>query len=47
MELMRTSMKASSFKMWRERVTGRKTKHLKLRGFVRTKAYAPGHYKIR
>lgn len=46
-ELMRTSMKASSFKMWRERVTGRKTKHLKLRGFFRTKAYAPGHYKIR
>lgn len=46
-ELMRASMKASSFKMWRERVTGRKTKHLKLRGFVRTKAYAPGHYKIR
>ena len=25
--LMRNRMKASSFKMWRERVTGRKTKH--------------------
>src|SRR5574344_443337 len=29
--LMRQNMKASSFKMWRERVTGRKTKHLQLR----------------
>ena len=46
-ELMRANMKASSFKMWRERVSGRKTKHLKLRGFSGTKAYAPGHYKIR
>ncbi|VWX34961.1 TIGR03643 family protein [Limnobacter sp. 130] len=46
-ELMRANMKASSFKMWRERVSGRKTKHLKLRGFAGTKAYAPGHYKIR
>ncbi|MDW5429295.1 TIGR03643 family protein, partial [Acinetobacter baumannii] len=26
--LMRQNMKPSSFKMWRERVTGRKTKHL-------------------
>ena len=25
--LMRQSMKPSSFKMWRKRVTGRKTKH--------------------
>jgi uncharacterized protein (TIGR03643 family) len=30
-KLMRTSMKASSFKMWRARVTGRKSKHLALR----------------
>ncbi len=30
-ELMRSNMKASSFKMWRERVTSRKTKHRKLR----------------
>jgi len=29
--LMRHHMKASSFKMWRERVDGRKTKHLALR----------------
>ena len=26
-ELMRQSLKASSFRMWRKRVSGRKTKH--------------------
>jgi uncharacterized protein (TIGR03643 family) len=31
--LMRQQMKASSFRMWRERVSGRKTKHLSKRGF--------------
>lgn len=31
--LMRKEMKPSSFKMWRERVQGRKTKHEKLRDF--------------
>lgn len=30
-ELMRKEMKRSSFKMWRARVQGRKTKHRKLR----------------
>jgi len=30
-KLMRTHMKHSSFKMWRKRVSGRTTKHLKLR----------------
>jgi uncharacterized protein (TIGR03643 family) len=30
-ELMRREMKASSFKMWRERVQGRATKHAKRR----------------
>lgn len=29
--IMRREMKASSFKMWRERVQGRATKHAKLR----------------
>jgi len=28
-KLMRANMKESSFKMWRERVKGRKTKHAK------------------
>ncbi|AKG22505.1 TIGR03643 family protein [Calothrix sp. 336/3] len=32
--LMRREMKASSFKMWRERVTNRKTKHLYKRDFI-------------
>ncbi|MDO6596955.1 TIGR03643 family protein [Oceanihabitans sp. 2_MG-2023] len=31
--LMRKEMKPSSFKMWRKRVQGRKTKHEKLRSF--------------
>lgn len=33
-KIMRREMKESSFKMWRERVTQRKTKHLKNRDFV-------------
>lgn len=31
--LMRTTMKRSSFKMWRKRVQGRATKHQKKRNF--------------
>ncbi len=31
--MMRKHMKASSFRMWRKRVTGRKTKHLSQRSF--------------
>jgi uncharacterized protein (TIGR03643 family) len=31
--LMRVELKPSSFKMWRKRVQGRKTKHEKLRNF--------------
>jgi uncharacterized protein (TIGR03643 family) len=30
-EIMRSEMKSSSFRMWRERVQGRTTKHAKLR----------------
>ncbi|MGJ3246051.1 MAG: TIGR03643 family protein [Elainellaceae cyanobacterium] len=33
-QLMRRHMKPSSFKMWRKRVSGRKTKHLKKRQFI-------------
>lgn len=32
-KLMRTHMKPKSFKLWRSRVQGRKTKHQKLRTF--------------
>jgi uncharacterized protein (TIGR03643 family) len=34
-DLMRKEMKLKSFKMWRERVQGRKTKHEKLRVFAK------------
>lgn len=33
-EIMRREMKPSSFRMWRKRVSGRKTKHRSLRGFI-------------
>jgi uncharacterized protein (TIGR03643 family) len=32
-KLMRTNMKESSFKMWRQRVSNRSTKHLQKRAF--------------
>ena len=32
-DIMRLEMKPSSFKLWRKRVQGRKTKHQKLRTF--------------
>ncbi len=32
-EIMRKHMKSSSFKMWRKRVQGRRTKHIQLRSF--------------
>ncbi|WP_036482285.1 TIGR03643 family protein [Myxosarcina sp. GI1] len=32
--IMRRELKASSFRMWRKRVSGRKTKHLAKRKFV-------------
>ncbi len=31
--VMRRELKASSFRLWRARTTGRKTKHVALRGF--------------
>lgn len=31
--LMRRNLKSSSFRLWRARVQGRKTKHLKKRGY--------------
>lgn len=38
-QLMRKELKLSSFKMWRKRVTGRKTKHLELNKDVATDPY--------
>ncbi len=43
--LMRSSLKSKSFKRWRSRVNGRKTKHLKLRHPDVLRAYCPTQYK--
>ncbi|RSB51509.1 TIGR03643 family protein [Acinetobacter soli] len=43
--LMRQHMKSSSFKLWRERVTGRKTKHLQLRSPDEIRGYCTRQYK--
>jgi uncharacterized protein (TIGR03643 family) len=45
--LMRSSLKASSFRMWRKRVTNKKTKHLKLRSSEVNRGYCPTQYKQR
>ncbi|MEE4244281.1 MAG: TIGR03643 family protein [Kangiellaceae bacterium] len=44
---MRKHMKASSFRLWRERVTGRKTKHGKLRNPAIDRGYCKTQYKHR
>lgn len=44
-QLMRQSLKESSFKLWRKRVTGRKTKHIKLRSPDVSRAYCSRQYK--
>ncbi len=45
--LMRQKLKKSSFKLWRSRVSGRKTKHLKLRSPQVARGYCPTQYKQR
>ncbi|MEY3950429.1 MAG: hypothetical protein RJB21_187 [Pseudomonadota bacterium] len=44
-DLMRQTMKPSSFRMWRKRVTGRTTKHAALRSQDVQRAYCPTQYK--
>lgn len=46
-KLMRREMKAGSFRLWRERVSGRKTKHHALRDPSILRAYCPTQYKPR
>lgn len=46
-KLMRRELKASSFRLWRERVTGRDTKHLAKRSFEVGRAYCKTQYKPR
>lgn len=45
--LMRRELKPGSFRLWRARVSGRKTKHLKLRDPAVGRAYCPTQYKPR
>jgi uncharacterized protein (TIGR03643 family) len=45
--LMRHTLKQKTFKNWRQRVSGRKTKHLALRSFTAGRAYCPTQYKNR
>jgi uncharacterized protein (TIGR03643 family) len=43
--MMRRELKPSSFRLWRERVSGRKTKHLHLRSPEIKRGYCPTQYK--
>jgi len=45
-ELMRSEMKSSSFKMWRKRVSGRDTKHRKKRKDEVNRFVSPNQYSI-
>lgn len=44
---MRSRLKAGSFKLWRSRVSGRKTKHAKLRNPKVNRGYCSTQYKQR
>ena len=46
-KLMRSEMRSASFKLWRKRVTGRKTCHEQLRSPSVIRAYCPTQYKPR
>ncbi len=43
--LMRRQLKSSSFRLWRKRVSGRATKHLKLRSKSVQRSHCPTQYK--
>lgn len=45
--VMRRELKPSSFRLWRKRVTGRKTKHAALHGSNVLRGYCPTQYKHR
>jgi len=46
-KFMRNRLKPKSFKIWRERVSGRATKHIKLRSSEVSRGYCPTQYKQR
>ena len=45
--LMRQHLKPGSFRLWRKRVSGRATKHLKLRSPDVSRGYCPTQHKPR
>ena len=45
--LMRKKLKGSSFRLWRKRVNGRKTKHQKIAGVELTRHVCPTQGKLR
>ncbi|NCP65353.1 MAG: TIGR03643 family protein [Paraglaciecola sp.] len=45
--LMRHQLKPSSFRLWRKRVSGRDSKHLKLRNPAISRGYCATQYKQR
>ena len=45
--LMRSALKPGSFRLWRKRVNGRVSKHLKLRNPEISRGYCPTQYKQR
>lgn len=46
-KFMRKNLKPSSFKLWRKRVSGRETKHLKIRDPNISRGFCPTQYKQR
>lgn len=46
-KLMGSTLKPASFRAWRKRVSGRKTKHLQLRSPEIERGYCPTQYKQR
>jgi len=46
-DIMRAHLKSGSYAVWRERVSGRKTKHESLRVPETLRAYCPTQYKLK
>ena len=46
-DIMRAHLKSGSYAVWRERVSGRKTKHESLRVPGTLRAYGPTQYKLK
>lgn len=46
-QFMRLNLKPRSFKLWRSRVSGRRTKHSKMRSPDVVRGYCPTQYKHR